>query len=146
MSYWDTSCLIKLYTPEHDSDLLRGFLASGDACVTCDIASLEFWATLRRKESEGILAPGDAQKVQNVLEADIACAAIIIKTCGAVVRARFKVIVNQCYALQPPIFIRINEALHLAAAHCAGETEIVTTDKRLREAALALNFLIFPIP
>lgn len=36
MSYWDTSCLIKLYTPEHDSDRFREFLASGDVCVTCD--------------------------------------------------------------------------------------------------------------
>lgn len=41
-------------------------------------------------------------------------------------------------------FIRTNDALHLAAAHCAGETEIVATDKRLREAALALGHALFP--
>lgn len=26
MSYWDTSCLIKLYTPEADSSAFRDFL------------------------------------------------------------------------------------------------------------------------
>ncbi|NQX02856.1 PIN domain-containing protein [bacterium] len=64
MSYWDTSCLIKLYTPEPDSQIFRDFLAEGTACVTCDITPLEFWATVRRKESEGTLAPGEARKVQ----------------------------------------------------------------------------------
>ncbi|MDP1586199.1 MAG: hypothetical protein Q8M07_00525, partial [Prosthecobacter sp.] len=32
----------------------------------------------------------------------------------------------------------------LAAAKLAGETEIVATDKRLREAALLLGFSVFP--
>lgn len=58
MSYWDTSCLIKLYTPEPDSGVFRAHLAAGGACVTGDIAPLEFWATVRRKEAEGMLAPG----------------------------------------------------------------------------------------
>jgi hypothetical protein len=54
MSYWDTSCLIKLYTPEPDSQIFRDFLDVGAACVTCDITPLEFWATVRRKVSEGV--------------------------------------------------------------------------------------------
>ncbi len=36
MSYWDTSCLIKLYTPEPDSATFHTHLATGGACVTCD--------------------------------------------------------------------------------------------------------------
>jgi predicted nucleic acid-binding protein len=144
MSYWDTSCIIKLYTPEPDSAEFRNFLEKGTTCVTCDLTPLEFWATVRRKESEGVLAPGEAQKVQTALEADLADEAILMKTCDAVVSARHKTIVNQCHSLVPPVFIRTNDALHLAAAHCAGETEIVATDKRLREAALALGHTVFP--
>jgi predicted nucleic acid-binding protein len=144
MSYWDTSCLIKLYTPERDSAAFHAHLASGGKCVTCDIAPLEFWATVRRKESEGMLAPGEAQKVQTTLKSDIASGVIEMTICDAAVRAKFHSFVDQCHAAQPPIFIRTNDALHLAAASVVGETEVVTTDKRLREAALALGLKIFP--
>ena len=144
MSYWDTSCLVKLYTPEPDSETFRDLLAQGGACVTCDVTSLEFWATVRRKEAEGILAPGEALKVQTALESDLADGSILIKPCDSAVHFRFYQIVDQCHSFIPPIFIRTNDALHLAAAGCAGETEIVATDKRLRQATLALGHTIFP--
>lgn len=56
----DTSCLIKLYTPEPDSCCFRNHLAAMTTCITCDLTPLEFRATVRPKESEGVLAPGDA--------------------------------------------------------------------------------------
>lgn len=144
MSYWDTSCLIKLYTPEPDSSLFRAHLATAGACVTCDIAPLEFWATVRRKETEGILATGEAKKVNTAFQFDIATRSIASIPCDAAVRAKFDEVVEQCYTSQPPIFIRTNDALHLAAAICAGESEMVATDKRLREATVALGLTIFP--
>ncbi len=145
MSYWDTSCIIKLYTPEPDSALFREHLAAGADCVTCDITPLEFWTTVRRKETEGVLAPAEALKVQTALEADLAGEAILMISCGSAVRVRYHLIVDQCHTMAPPIFIRTNDALHLAAAHCAGQTEIVATDKRLRQAALALGHTVFPL-
>lgn len=144
MSYWDTSCLIKLYAPEPDSQLFRDFLGAGAACITCDITPLEFWASVRRKETEGILAPSEARKLQNALENDLADGLIQMTSCDLAVRIRFTEIVDLCHSLVPPIFIRTNDALHLAAAHCAGVSEIVATDKRLREAALALGHVLFP--
>ena len=124
--------------------VFRDLLEKDDKCVICDLTPLEFWATVRRKESEGVLAPGEALKVQTALEADLADEAILMKTCDAAVKARFHLIVDQCHSRVPPIFIRTNDALHLAAAHCTGETEVVATDKRLREAALALGHTVFP--
>lgn len=146
MSYWDTSCLIKLYTPEPDSGLFQNRLAAGGSCVTCDITPLEFWATVRRKESEGVLALGEARKVQSALEEDIDSGLVSMRTCDALVRKEFESVVETCHALRPAVFIRTNDALHLAAARCAGEMEIVATDKRLRDAALALGFSVFPFP
>lgn len=146
MSYWDTSCLVKLYTPEADSALMRAHLASGVSCVTCDVAPLEFWATVRRKETEGVLAPGEAQRVLSAFESDIAAGFIAVQPCDGIVRQRYREIVNDCHAQTPPLFIRTNDALHLAAAFVAGETEMVATDKRLREAALALGLSVFPSP
>ena len=42
------------------------------------------------------------------------------------------------------LFIRTFDAIHLASARVAGETEIVATDKRLRDAAGLIGFTIFP--
>ncbi len=144
MSYWDTSCLIKLYTPEPDSAKFHHILARGAVCVTCDVTPLEFWAAVRRKESEGSLARGEARKVQKALEADIADESIVMNSCNAAVRSQFYKIVDRCLSLLPPILIRTNDALHLAAAHCSGESEIIATDKRLRDAASAMGFSVFP--
>lgn len=146
MSYWDTSCLVKLYTPEPDSSCFQNHLGQGGDCVTCDIAPLEFSATVRRKETEGVLAPGQAREVQCALESDLLSRSIGLITCDIAVRSEFDVIVDTCHNLQPPVYIRTNDALHLAAARCCGETEIVATDGRLREAALALGFTVFPPP
>ena len=103
MSYRGTSCLLKLYTPEPDSRIFRDFLDLGAACVTCDITPLEFWAAVRRKESEGVLAPGEARKLQSALETDLADGLIQVTSCGPAVRIRFDEIVDLCHSLVPPI-------------------------------------------
>jgi predicted nucleic acid-binding protein len=146
MSYWDTSCLVKLYTPETDSAVFRAHLATTPDCVTCDVAPLEFWATVRRKEAEGVLAAGQARQVQNALQADITAGMIRVISCDVAVLGKFDEFIDQCHAATPPIFLRTNDALHLAAARSAGETEIVTTDRKLRAAAVALGFSIYPAP
>jgi predicted nucleic acid-binding protein len=146
MSYWDTSCLLKLYTPEPDSLLFRNHLRTSPRCVTSDITPLEFWSTVRRKESEGILAPGEAAKVQAALDGDLSAGLIKVVISDSPVRSWFRLFVDRCYTRNPPIWIRTNDALHLAAAQQEGASEIVTTDKRLREAAIALGFSLFPPP
>lgn len=146
MSYWDTSCLVKLYTPESDSSAFASYLASHPACVTADLSLLEFWATVSRKEAEGTLAQDEAQIVQCALEADASSGTISIVEIDHRVRIEYKAIVRTCLSQKPPIYIRTNDAQHLAAAKCAGESEIVATDKKLRDAALLLGFTVFPSP
>ena len=146
MSYWDTSRLVKLYTPESDSPVFASYLASHAFCVTADLSLLEFWATVCRKEVGGVLAAGEAQIVQTVLEADVSSGAISIVEIDHRVRVEYKAVVRACLSQTPPIYIRTNDAQHLAAAKCAGEMEIVATDKKLRDAALLLGFTVFPPP
>lgn len=114
--------------------------------MTCDVAPLEFWNTVRRKEAEGTLAPGEAQKVHDELVADIQAGLILIQFCDREVEREFHDLVDRCFAATPPVQIRTNDALHLAAAKVAGETEIVATDKRMREAALLIGLTVFPPP
>ena len=62
------------------------------------------------------------------------------------VTAEFERVVEKCLGRMPPLFIRTLDAMHLATAIIAGETELVTTDKRLREAASLLGLTLFPLP
>ena len=112
--------------------------------MTADLAPLEFWATVRRKEAEELLAAGEAQKVQTAFESDIDAGLIQVQASDESVRKEYHDIVDRCLAATPPIYIRTNDALHLAAAKLAGETEIVATDRRMREAAALLGFSVFP--
>jgi predicted nucleic acid-binding protein len=146
MSYWDTSCLVKLYTPEGDSTIFTDHLRANTRCVTGDLSVLEFWATVRRKEAEGGLATGAARRVQDTLEFDIVTGAVTVKPFNPSVRRTYFEIVEQCLSQKPGLYIRTNDALHLATARLSAESEIVATDKKLREAALLIGFTVFPRP
>ncbi len=58
--------------------------------------------------------------------------------------AEFYAMLDAFLGHTPPIFLRTNDGLHLAAAKRAGETEMATTDKGLRKAARFLGFSVFP--
>ena len=146
MSYWDTSCLVKLYTPEPDSLLFRNKLRQSIRCVTAEVALLEFWATVRRKEAEGVLGIGEAAMVQSAFVGDVSAGLIEVVQSSSALRLEFNRTVDGCYARACPIWIRTNDALHLAAARLENVAEIVATDRRLRDAAQFLGFQVFPPP
>ena len=147
MSYWDTACLVKLYVPEPDSPLFAGHAAAlVTRPATGGFARLELWTALRRKEAEASLAPGEAKQVLGVFDQNVADSLVRHIPLHPRITAEFERVVETCLGRTPPLFIRTLDALHLASAITAGETELVTTDKRLREAALLLGLVIFPPP
>jgi predicted nucleic acid-binding protein len=144
MSYWDTSALAKLYLPEPDShDFLRK-AANEPVIVTAKLALIEMRRVAFRKESEGFIQAGSEESVLNQMDQDIAAGEIRIVEMDARVEAALNTIMATCYRRTPPLPLRTLDAIHLAAAHVAGETEIVVTDIRLREAANLLGFSLFP--
>lgn len=145
MSYWDTSALVKLYATEPDSAVFANHLVSpAHTMVSARVTLWEAWATFRRKEAEGALGPGAARVLQGELLSDLGAGEWRLIEASDPVEAEFNQIIDICYRRTPPLFIRTFDAIHLAAARVAGETEIVATDKRLREAAGLLGFTLFP--
>lgn len=144
MAYWDTSCLAKLYVPEPDSDVFQDFAARGDVIRTSTLSRLEFFVLVHRKEAEGNLRPGGARKAVAQYDEDIASNQILVVPPDAKVLVPFEAIVRQCAFRKPSLLVRTLDALHLATAQATGETVIVTTDKRMREAALVLGFKRMP--
>ena len=145
MSYWDTACLIKLYADETDSSIFRRCLQERDeAATTGDFARLEFLTTLWRMEADGAIAEGFAEKTIRVFDRKVEDNSFRLIACDIQVREEFERVVRRCYSQDPPVLVRTLDALHVASAIVSGETEIVATDKRMRDAATLLGFQLFP--
>jgi uncharacterized protein len=144
MSYWDTSALSKLYLPEADSAGFVQKAANNPVIVTTRLAIYEMRRVAFRKEIGGFIQAGTAESVLTQLNQDIAAGQIRVVEMDARVEADFNVIMATCYRHAPPVPIRTLDALHLASSRADGQTELVATDKRLRDAAKLLGFSLFP--
>ncbi len=144
MSYWDTSALAKLYVQEPDSADFELHAAGSSSISVSETGRLELRTVLRRREAEGSLSPGSTQLMHQSFCALIAAGRFIEQPITPELEAEFFAMLDACLGHTPPIFLRTNDGLHLAAARRAGETEVVSTDKGLRKAALHLGFTVFP--
>jgi uncharacterized protein len=144
MAYWDTSCLVKLYAPEADSSIFKAHVVNGATVVTCEIARMELWATLCRKEAAGDLGAGGARKALQAHDADVAAGHIVVEAMDAAVATEYETIIEQFHGQTPALPLRTLDAIHLASARVSGESEVIATDKCLREAALVLGFSVYP--
>lgn len=145
MSYWDTSSVGKLYFAETDSAAFEQKALSGAGLITSKLAWFEMRRVAFRKESDGVIPTGSAEVFLCQLDRDIASGTIRILEINPQVETEFNTIMAHCYRHTPPISLRTFDAVHLASARVAGETEIVATDKRLRQAAKLLGFSLFPL-
>jgi len=146
VAYWDTSCLLKLYAPEADSLSFKAHALHASTLTTADITRLELFAALRRKEAAGDLHNGGARLALSAYDADVAAGLIAVTGMNRQIVERFEEIIERSSSQAPPIMLRTLDAIHLAAAIVSGESEVVATDKRLREAAISLGLAVYPPP
>ena len=145
MSYWDSSALIKLYIKEADSPAFEQYAASAQRTPTTSrLAFYEIRTVLQRKEIEGALLVGAAQAIHQRLVEDAVNGTVRVVEFSPDVAAKFEDVVTRCFQATPPAFIRTLDGIHIASALVARETELVATDKRLREAALVHGLTVFP--
>jgi predicted nucleic acid-binding protein len=145
MSYWDTSALAKLYVTEPDSTIFeRKAAAERQDPVTARVTLFEMRRVAFRKEADGFVRPLFAETILQKLAANVQTGGVRVVEDDVAMIAEFDRIMAACYRRNPPLLLRTLDALHLASARVAGETEIVATDTRLREAARFLGFSLFP--
>jgi predicted nucleic acid-binding protein len=144
MSYWDTSALLKLYVPEPDSPEFVEYVRNHPGAVTAHLAAWEALTAFRRKEAEGIIKPGAAKTLHEALLQDGLLGCWRWVELSPAVEAAFGQVLDHCFQLNPPLVVRTLDAIHLACARAAGETEIVATDRRLRAVAQGLGYTLFP--
>ena len=58
--------------------------------------------------------------------------------------AKFGEVLEACFSQTQPVFIRTNDALHIASAIIAGEKTFITADARQRAAAAFMNLVVSP--
>ncbi|MCE9611892.1 MAG: type II toxin-antitoxin system VapC family toxin [Chthoniobacter sp.] len=144
MSYWDTSALVKLYVQEPDSARFQAMTGADIRLFTARLSRYEAWTMFRRREAAGLLPPEEALALLREISTDIAAGNIVIQEDGMAVEREFSAVMEACLSQTPPVFIRTNDALHLASAKVAGETEFVIADGRQRAAALLVGFTVLP--
>ena len=144
MSYWDTSALAKLYAAETDS---ADFVARSKITRVFHISRLthyELRATLRRKEAEAAIGKGEAASSMLIFEGDIMLGDYILHEETGAVRSKYEEVLEKCYTHSLPVFVRTADAIHIATALAAGETEFITADARQKNAAEVCGLTVQP--
>ncbi len=141
MIYWDTSCVMKLYTQESDS----GFWEKHALETSCDRISsalmrAEMSFAFEQKEARGEVIPGAALALMKYLDHDISMGRFQLIPIGADVLSVAGDIAAQCYHANPSIFIRTLDGIHLATAQLLKCRQIATADARMKIAADFLGF------
>ena len=144
MSYWDTSALLKLYLTESDSSTFQSLAETTPRLVTGFIGKHEARTAFRRREAESVIAQGAAEECYQKLVKDLSQNQIQMVPETTFLDHEFGRVLESCLSQSPPVFIRTNDALHLAAARVAGEVEFVSSDIRQRFAAEYLGFTVLP--
>lgn len=94
------------------------------------IGQFEITLALRRHEADGTLVRQTADTLADELLIDIAFGLVELVATEFDLHAEFQLVVQTCFRRASPISIRTLDALHLAAALSAGETEFVSNDSR----------------
>lgn len=134
--YLDTSVVVKLYTPEPDSEACECIVA-GQRIVSSELLYTELWSALLAKERAGVLAPNDRQKIWQLFEIHLLEELIeLVGLDGEVVREAAEMIAR----VHPRVPLRTLDAIHLATFYGIDGGSLFTKDKRMRDAARLLEF------
>jgi predicted nucleic acid-binding protein len=136
MIYLDTSYILKCYLTEHGSREVRDLTQSADGLASCYLARVEFAAAVHRQRREGTLSEAGAKAVFDCFEAD--------EQAGywrwhGVTQNLLDGVFSTYQSLAPALFVRTNDAVHLACAREQGFKEIYTNDRHLLAAAPAFS-------
>ena len=142
-TYWDTSCVLKLYCREKDSAeyLQRVRVSTQPLCSSVLLAS-ELIFALWQKETRKEIKSSAAKVLYGKFLDDLAAGRFWLLPLGDDVREEARRIAAICYGATPPVPLRTLDGLHLASASVAGCREILSTDARVKSAVSILGLTV----
>ena len=145
MNYWDTACVLKLYTAEPDSAVYLALAGQAtEPLLASAILTIELTYALHQKELRGAIKTGSVERVLKQFHADCAAGRWLLIPLGHDVLTGAAQVAKTCYQRRPPIALRTLDGVHLATALLAKTTQLITTDERMRQAACALGLTLVP--
>ncbi|MGA3172199.1 MAG: type II toxin-antitoxin system VapC family toxin [Chthoniobacteraceae bacterium] len=136
MIYFDTAYVAKCYVNEHGSDEVRGLAAEAGRVACCAYGRLELMGAIHRKLREGTITRAQYRIILRQFDSDegdhIWTWLPVMPELLAAAVARFR-------ALEPTIYLRSADVLHLACAKEHGFKEIWSSDRHLLGAAGAFK-------
>jgi predicted nucleic acid-binding protein len=140
MTYWDTSCVVKLYTAELDSaEWEDAAVLAGESLVSSALLRVELAYAFEQKEARGEILRGSTQALLRVFENDIAEGRYQLVPVGSDVLQTACKIAAECYHSQPVVSLRTLDGIHLATAILLKCKRIATADARMQAAAPLLG-------
>ncbi|HET9419018.1 MAG TPA: type II toxin-antitoxin system VapC family toxin [Chthoniobacterales bacterium] len=145
VAFWDTSALLKLYVRERDSDRFAELIRTSiDRTVISQLTLAEMHRALWGKALARAIPAKLADTTYREFRSDIEAVALTVLPLGREVEHEFDRIVPLCYRANPAVPIRTLDGLVLASAVVARTPELVSTDSRMRRAAVLLGLRILP--
>ncbi len=136
MIYWDTSCVLKLYVAESDSEQWERHAVTLNERFACSaLLEAEIACALHNKESRGELISGGADALIAAFHEDRGAGRFALFPVGEDVLKQAGVIAATCNRNPQPIQLRTLDAIHLATAILLKCKRIATADQRMLAAA-----------
>lgn len=143
MIYWDTSCLLKLYTPESDSlQWEHQALTLDDEFAASALVDTEMACALEQKEFRGETKSGSAKALLALFRNDVRKGRFVLYPVGSDVFDSAATIAAKCCRSREPFALRALDALHLATAEILKCDAIASTDRRMRTGATLLEIRV----
>ena len=136
MIYLDSCYILKCYLTEHGSEEVRDLTQSAEGLASCAIARVEFSAAVHRHQREGKLSVKDAENVFDSFKADEEAG---LWQWYGVTLTLLDDVFTSYQSLDTSVFVRTNDAIHLACARQQGFKQIYSNDHRLLGAASAFS-------
>jgi predicted nucleic acid-binding protein len=140
--YLDTSALAKLYVAEADSDMLDAALSGRRDLLVSELAVTELTSAVARRVREGSLGAQAGRRIYSQLLRDLRDGEYRLVDLSAATHREAERILM---AVGRQVALRAADSLHLAAAALADARGVVTFDRQMRDAVLAMgSFAVFP--
>ena len=138
--YLDSCIIVKLLSPEPDSVMFSQYCA-GQLLHTSELALTEVFAALLAKERGGVIPRELRERANERLHSLVDKGTIHLVPLNRVALNKSNGVLRQCH---PDIPFRTLDAIHIASADLCQQFPVVTTDKRMRDAAGRLGLPVFP--
>lgn len=138
--YIDSCILVKLLVREPDSEFFVDSL-EGEVLLTSELAQTEVFSAMLSRERAGSLGAADRRRAWKEFESRVEADEIRFGPFSSTVLRKARHILDRCH---PQVPLRTLDAIHIATAELCHDFPLVTTDRRMRDAAQLLGIPFFP--